>query len=154
MSSTVSLQGLIVTAALSSSGCSSHWTAEESQCEKPFIYSLTASPEEVYGTDAVVMSASVYNRCLSLPVLTFPEYDASVTAALPGYQREPSGLAGVEGVVLEPTDEPFVYATQALPLDSFTPGYLRYSLTVYGGVALFDKIDAVNSYLTILSGGE
>ncbi len=151
MSSNVSLTGLVLAAALGSSGCSARWEADETQCSDPFIYDLIASPDEVYTSDSVVISTYLYNTCASVPVLTFPDYDPSVASSLPGYEIEPYGL-DVEGIVLERIDdEKLVYATDALPLASFTPGYLRYSVTVYGGFSLLDNKDTLGSSITLLA---
>ena len=155
MSSNLSLTGLVLAAALSSSGCGSTWKVDSDQCYGPFIYDLNASPEEAYTSDSVVISLYLHNTCASVPILTFPEYDSSVVSSLPGYEVEPLGIEGAEGVVLERTDdEDLVFATDALPLASFTPGYLRYSLTVYGGWATLDKRDTLSDYITLLAAGE
>ena len=151
MSSNTSLTGLVLAAALSSSGCGSTWVVDESQCNTPFIYSLTASLVQAHPTDSVVISTHLYNVCPSVPVLTFLDYDSSVVSSLPGYEIEPYGL-DVEGIVLELIDdEELVYATGALPLASFTPGHLRYSVTVYGGFATFDNKDTLGSSITLLA---
>ncbi|MBI5003251.1 hypothetical protein HZC31_07745 [Candidatus Woesearchaeota archaeon] len=151
MSSNASLTGLVLAAALSSSGCGSTWKVDSDQCHDPFIYNLNASPEEAYTSDSVVISVSLYNTCPSVPILTFPDYDPPIVSSLPGYQVEPYGLH-IEGIVLERSNgEDLVFATGALPLASFTPGYLRYSLTVYGGFGILDNKDTLDSSITLLA---
>ena len=152
--SKTSLSGLVMAVALSSSGCDSEWTGDEDQCTTPFIYDITASPEEAYTSDSLVVTAYLENTCASVPILTFPDYDSSVFSSFPGYEVEPSGLEGVEGIVLErTTHEGLVYATGALPLASFPPGDLLYSVTTYGGLAAFDPDtkDTLSRYVTLLS---
>lgn len=146
--------GLAVAAVVATPGCGYTWTAYEAQCKAPFIYSLTATPEEAYTSDSVTIIASLKNMCASVPVLTFLDYNTSVISPLPGYTSEINGLDGVDGIVLQQTDdEGFMYATEALPLDSFAPGYLRYSLTVYGGFAFLDvdRKDTLNNYISLRS---
>ncbi len=150
--SKTSLSGLLMAAVVGSSGCGADWTAAEDQCTDPLIYSLSTSPDKAYISDSVIITTYLQTTCFSVPVLTFPDYDSSVLSSFSGYESEPFALAGVEGIVLERiTDEDLVYATQALPMDSFAPGYLRYSLTVYGGIATLDKKDTLNNYMTLLS---
>ncbi len=152
-SSLSSLTALVLATALSSSGCGSRWTPDENQCKNPFIYDLIATPEEAYTSDAVTFTAYLHNTCASVAVLAFPDYDSSVVSSLPGYEVEPFGLEGVEGVVLDwaGDETSLIYASEPLPMNAFNPGNLHYSLTVYGGLAIIDKKDTLNDYITLLS---
>ena len=152
MSSKISLTGLVLATALTS-GCGSRWVEDETQCSNPLIYDLVASPDEAYTTDSVVITTYIEEKCPSAPILTFPDYNSSIISSLSGYEVEPFGLADVEGIVLDSVDDDssFVYASEPLPMISFSPCFLRYSVTAYNGFTLHaGRKDTLNDYITLL----